>query len=607
MSVRFYKKSFTLLAMAATPALAAGVQPLNASAWFEPAADARDSSWVLRGPGIEAEISSAALRLAGRSGDILDVRLIGASRSSILRGEEPLSARSFYFRGKDQKGWRGAQHFRRARAKEIYPGVDAIYYDGAHGLEADFVVSPRADVSRIRMEFKGRKLTLDREGNLRDKLSGEILMAAPAAWQGSGDGRKIVPGGFRILGTDRVAFRFDRRDRSQTLLIDPTLFYATYFDGSGRDTIVGIERGTDGRTYVAGNTTSVDLPLGISLDSPLIRPISLPVEDTFVACYNTDGSLAYVVYVGGDAQDLATSLAVDPPGRATVAGYSMSADFPTTSGAFSPATSTRDAFVYRVSADGSMLEYSTFLKVISPTWGYLAINPVTFLVSVDASGTATVGGTAMSFTAAGSPSAVTVIGPAATPGVFQSAFAGGNDIFLMPDGAGVQWATYFGGTHDEALASMTLDAAGDVLVAGTTKSNDLPLVSAFQAAPPTASGTGYSYTSNTAGFFAKFAPDARSVAAASYLGGQSTNTYLSSVAVDDAGAIYLGGSSPISGTPGLTAAPGAAAPPYTPGSPAMILKLDPTATAKQYSGAMGFLRRAVWFESGSTVHTNRAF
>ena len=581
-AMRTYLRFFSLLIVAASPALAAGVQPSHSPAWFEAAAGAKDQRWVVHGPAIEAEISADALRLAGRNGDILDVRLIGASGSSVVRGEEPLSARSFYFHGRNQKEWRGAQHFGRVRIGDVYPGVDAIYYDGANGLEADFVVSPGTDVSLIRLQFKGRKLALDREGNLRDGAGGAILMAAPAAWEGSSDERRVVPGGFRIIGEDRVAFRFDRRDRSQTLLIDPILSYATYFGGSGRDTIVGVERGADGRVYVAGNTTSVDLPLGISLNSPLIRPISLPVEDTFVACYNTDGSLAYVDYVGGDAQDLATSLAVDPSGRPTVAGYSASADFPTTPGAFSPATSSRDAFVYRVSADGSTLEYSTFLKVISPTWGYLATGPVTFLVSVDASGTATVGGTAVTFTAALSSSAVTVIGPTATSGVFQNASAGGDDIFLMrllPGGTGVQWATYYGGKSDEVLTAMTLDAAGDVLVTGTTDSNNLPLVSAFQAAQPTNPNI-------TAGFFAKFAPDAKTVAAASYLGGQSNNTSVSSIAVDETGAIYIAGSSPISATPGLTAVATPTSP-YTPQSPAMILKLDPTGTVKQYLWSYG--------------------
>lgn len=76
----------------------------------------------------------------------------------------------------------------------------------------------------------------------------------------------------------------------------------------------------------------------------------------------------------------------------------MSADFLSTPAAFAAARSSRDSFVYGLSADGSALEYSTFLKVISPAWGYLAVSPLTFLVSVDASGTATVAGTGMAFT-----------------------------------------------------------------------------------------------------------------------------------------------------------------------------------------------------------------
>jgi len=580
-----------LVSMAATCALAAAVPPLGSATWFEPL-DAANSRWIVRAPGAEAELSSGALRLLGRAGDVLNVRLIGASKSAI-HGEVVLPARSFYFHGNDPLKWRGAmQHFSRARAVGVYPGVDAVYYQGPHGLEADFIASAGSDYRRIQLQFVGRRIALDAQGNLCDKSSGEILMAAPSAYEiGVHQDRTPVRSRFRLVAADRASFEVHRIDSSRTLVIDPTLSYATYLGGSGGSTITSVERGSDGRVYVAGYTTSVDLPQAVSLDSVLIRPVTLPQAETFVVCYSPDGStIAYAVYVGGDGGDLTTSLAVDSQGRATVVGYSGSTNFPTTPSAFAPTLAGRnDAFAYRLSADGSALEYSTFLKVISPTAGYLANNPLTFLVGVDASGAATVGGTALTFTPNGCCTPETVIGVTATPGAFQSQSAGGSDVFLLrlsADGSSLQWATYYGGSQNEVLTGMTLDASGDVIVTGTTASNNLPLAHPFQAAPPTVYGTSPVYSGNTAGFFAKFTPDGSALSAASYFGGQSNNTTLNSVALDGTGAIYLAGSSPVSAAPGVTEVLGSTSV-YSPQAPAVIVKLDSTGRVPQYMWAYG--------------------
>lgn len=577
----------------AASALAASAPPFRSSPWFEPS-DAANSKWVVRAFGDEAELSPGTLKLAGHAGSVLNVRLIGASKTAMMHGEESLPAHSFYFHGKDPENWRGAvPHFARARAVDVYPGIDAVYYQGPHGLEADFVASAGSDYRRIQLQFVNRHIALDARGNLCDKTSGELLMTAPSAYEiGEHENRISVSSRFRIVASDRASFRVNRKDLSRKLVIDPILSYATYLGGSGTDTITAIERGSDGRIYVAGNTTSVDLPQAVSLAGPVIRPVILPLAETFVVCYSSDGStLEYAVYVGGDGGDLATSLAVDSQGRPTVVGYSASSNFPTTPSAFSPTFFGRDAFAYRLSADGSALEYSTFLKVISPEWGYLAINPLTFLVSVDATGAATVGGTAMTFIPNGCCTAITITGTTPAPGAFQTQSAGGKDIFLLrlsPDGSNLQWATYYGGTRDENLTGMTLDTSGNVYVTGTTTSNNLPLAHPFQAAPPVVSTTTPVFSGATAGFFAKFSSDGTAISAASYFGGQSGNSTLNSVALDETGAIYLAGSSPVSAAPGVTDVPGPTST-YSPQSPAVIVKVDSTGTSPQYMWAYSSL------------------
>jgi hypothetical protein len=122
-----------------------------------------------------------------------------------------------------------------------------------------------------------------------------------------------------------------------------------------------------------------------------------------------------------------------------------------------------------------------------------------FDVAVDEAGNAYVAGQAASTT--GLP----------TAGGLQEDAAGGTDAFVVkldPDGALV-WATYLGGSADDAAWSIRVDDAGSAYVSGRTASTDFPTASPLQAA-------------NAGGddaFVAKLAPDGASLVFSTYLGG----------------------------------------------------------------------------------------
>ena len=79
-----------------------------------------------------------------------------------------------------------------------------------------------------------------------------------------------------------------------------------------------------------------------------------------------DPTMVYSTFLGGSGDDVAYSIAVDGTGYAYVTGYTMSSDFPTTSGAFDTTyhggIAGNDVFVTKLNPDGSApLVYSTFL------------------------------------------------------------------------------------------------------------------------------------------------------------------------------------------------------------------------------------------------------
>src|SRR6185503_18876635 len=93
-----------------------------------------------------------------------------------------------------------------------------------------------------------------------------------------------------------------------------------------------------------------------------------PAQDGFYARLSADGStLEYSTYLGGSSMDDATSVAVDPAGRAYVAGWTYTADFPLRN-ALNSTTSPPNAFLARFSGAG--LDYSTFIGASSTDIAY---------------------------------------------------------------------------------------------------------------------------------------------------------------------------------------------------------------------------------------------
>ena len=72
-------------------------------------------------------------------------------------------------------------------------------------------------------------------------------------------------------------------------------------------------------------------------------------------------SLAYAGYLGGNTTDQAFSVVVDAAGNTYVAGSTESANFPAVNALQPALKGATDAFVGKISADGTTLKYSTYL------------------------------------------------------------------------------------------------------------------------------------------------------------------------------------------------------------------------------------------------------
>lgn len=125
---------------------------------------------------------------------------------------------------------------------------------------------------------------------------------------------------------------------------------ATYFGGSGQDTGYGIGVDAEGSVYVAGNTSSTDLPVHNAHQERFGGGAS----DFFVACFDPElTQLRYGTYLGGQEKDELCSdgLAVDPAGYAYAVGGVASA-IPGVAARYNGGES--DAFLARLAPRGAL-------------------------------------------------------------------------------------------------------------------------------------------------------------------------------------------------------------------------------------------------------------
>jgi len=252
-----------------------------------------------------------------------------------------------------------------------------------------------------------------------------------------------------------------------------TLLYSTFFGGPGTDRILELDVDATGAAAVAGWTNLV-VPVtpgafDVTFNGPTIYDPPCVPGDIFVARLDATGStLLYGTYLGGSLGDVPTALALDDLCRLTVAGRTISCDFPTTPGAFQPNYAgcgaptgwSNLAFVARFDPSGSALEYSTFLGGTS-LLGFDSVEDM----AVDSSGSVVLAGWTSSNDFP------------TTPGAHDTTLASSDAIVarLRPDGSDLVYSTFLGGSGADSAWTLVLDGSGAATVAGITTSANFPL------------------------------------------------------------------------------------------------------------------------------------
>ncbi len=355
-----------------------------------------------------------------------------------------------------------------------------------------------------------------------------------------------------------------------------------------------------GKTFQPVQATAPNLHALAALGGQVYAGADTPSVPFVMKLDPTGTQILYSTFLGGSLGDAINGIAVDAQGNCTVAGVTISPDFQviTTISSASP-TGQPSGFVTKLSADGTRLIYSSLLGASKG----VAVGSV----ALDVSGAAYITGQTPSRDFPTTPNSVQPAVPTSmctrpSSSLFPSTNTGMNAFVskLSTDGSALAYSTFLTGSCGSAGLGIGVDAAGEVIVVGSTTSPDFPTTpNAYQAAFPGLPDGPSPPNPLDAGFVTKLSAGGDKVLASSYLGGGGL-TQANAVAVDSAGSVSLTGATigmARGATPGAfqkktadrcepTISIGPSFPQYGT-TDAFVLKLDPMLSTAQYLTYLG--------------------
>jgi len=467
-------------------------------------------------------ISSADHRVVGLA---LREHVINQTTARV-RAEGPAIAKISSFKGNNPAKWAGEiPGYAVVDFGEVYDGINLKLRASGNNVEKVFHVSPGARPDNIRVRLTGAdRLQVNTEGQLEAHSAlGSIAFTKPVAYQDCAGSREFVEVDYRVDGME-YGFALGDYDPQTELVIDPFLA-STFLGGSGRDGHfeVPILLDDEGNVYVAGRTLSTDFPvtLGAYEEENVTDD-----QDVFIAKLTGDlSTLLAATYLGGSSLEgewPGVAMSLDADGNVYVTGKTRSADFPTTTGAYSGSRNgASDAFIAKLDGDLTTLLASTLLGG-SDNEDFVTIE-------------ATEGGD------------VYVVGLTAsddfpfTQTAYDTLYAGGTagtyhgDLFVsLMDGnlTTLLASTYVGGSNDEYCEDIFLDASGNVYLAGWVSSTNYPTT--LGAYRRFHQGGFYD------GFVTRLSADLTTLMASTYVGGSAWD-FAYALTLDGDGNAYITG------------------------------------------------------------------
>lgn len=477
-------------------------------------------------------------------GHAYQVNFLNSSPATRITADQPSKARYNYLIG-DRSHWgQNVRAFGGITYQDLYPMIDMHLYSDRQGLKYDLIVKPGSDPEDIRFEYSGADALYLKNGHLYIKTSvGTNIEVSPYAYQVIDNRRVEVRCKYHLEG-DILTFRIGAEyEPGHTLVIDPNFIFATYSGSNADNWGYTATYDREGNFYMGGIVFSSGYPVTPGAFQDSIGSTGNYGNGGFdisLSKLSPDGTqLIYATYLGGDNAEQPHSLIVNSKNQLIISGRTRSTNFP---GDRVGNGGGWDMILTELTADGS----NTVGSLIIGGSGDDGVNIADKYTPVQ-QGSLTYslrrfyGDDARSEVNLDAQENIIVVGSTQSDkdfpvtSAFQPAFGGGlQDAVVIkadPDLSGLQWASYLGGSENDAAYVLDFSNTGNIYVAGGTESSDFPGTSGtFQ---PNIKG-------HADGFIAEVRANGSSLVRATYLGtGQRDQIY--GIQSDKDGDIYVGG------------------------------------------------------------------
>lgn len=502
----------------------------------------------------------------------LDIDFINANGLIQIVPKNKISGVHYYFNNQYSR----ANEYEEVLYQEIYPGIDVQFLipkNATDILKYNFIVHPGADLTKIKLKINGAKASLGK-GDLKINLGQKVISESiPLSFYA--EDQQLADLHF-ALSADTLQFA-GSYNSSKTLIIDPVsnLVWSTYHGGTGVDVSLALRIDAQNNLYTTGYTAS---PGNIATTGAFQNVITGSL-DVFLTKFSPAGQKLWSTYFGGTAVDIAYAMHVKPDGTVYLAGATNSSVGLVTAGAHQQVYGggVNDILIAAFSNSGQRL-WSTYYGG--------AGHDIAEAITCDAGGNILFSGHTESSSGIATPAAfqstynfnydvclvkltpsgqrlwgtyygdsgtdetyaictgaqnqvyitggTTSISDIATSGVHQQFPGGAVDAFLAcfdSTGTTRNWATYFGGSANDAGTALTISNGTLFLGGNTSSTNNIASPGAQQTSP-------LSYDET---FVSAFSTSGQRIWA-TYFGGEDTEYIFDLIADQDSQILVCGAS-----------------------------------------------------------------
>jgi gliding motility-associated-like protein len=417
---------------------------------------------------------------------------VGSNKHPKFQGIQESGVKRNYFLGSDPTRWKsGVPEYSGFQLKNIYDNIDYEIKNENGSAKSLWHIHPDGNPLDIKMIFKGLSPKINKEGQLVLMTEfGEIIETAPVAY--SLPKMKRIKCSFQIDG-DIVSFKLGRYNKQQSIVIDPTLVFAS-FSGSTSDNWGYTATYDDfGNLYGGGIVFNPGYPTTLGVLDPTYNSGTsgggnYANMDIGLTKFSSNGvQRIYSTYIGGGLPDQAQSMIVNNAGELLIFGTTGSSDFPINGMTIAGYDKTFNGGPSYGPGSGSNLPFE-FNAGID-----------TYVLKLNSTGTAITGGSFVGSTSNEGLNlslaknygdqargeivvdqndnifVITTSGASSFPGAGSSGGQSDAVIFSMsPNLQNLRWSRFLGGSGKEAGSGIKVANNGKIYVTGATTSTNFP-------------------------------------------------------------------------------------------------------------------------------------